>query len=106
MFSLPAARLDAALLDIIGAIELAAIELGAIELAGVELGATELAAIELGTVEAAGLLLPPLPPQAVRLKIVRGSVQVFIRDRIIVVILHCYCGSWAVLQVCGTAAVI
>lgn len=98
MLSFPAA-LETALLDasaeLAGAIELAAkelagVELGATELAGVELGATELAAVELGTGVGAGLLPPP-PPQAVKLRSTTGKAQVLIRDCMIIQILRsCY----------------
>lgn len=82
MLSVIAAALDATLLDsaeeLMGATELAGVELGAAELAGVELGATELAAVELGTGDGAGLLPPPPPPQAVSPNRTMGRAQVLI----------------------------
>ena len=93
MLSVIAAALDATLLDsaeeLMGATELAGVELGAAELAGVELGATELAAVELGTGDGAGLLPPPPPPQAVSPSRTMGRAQVLIRDCMIIEILRC-----------------
>lgn len=68
----------------LGATELVGVELGAVELAGVELGARELAAVELGTGAGAGVLLPPPPPQAVKLSKRIGIAQVLIRDCMII----------------------
>ena len=88
MLSVIAAALDATLLDsaeeLMGATELAGVELGAAELAGVEL-----AAVELGTGDGAGLLPPPPPPQAVSPSSTMGRAQVLIRDCMIIEILRC-----------------
>ena len=93
MLSVVAAALDATLLDsadeLVGATELAGVELGASELAGVELGAIELAAVELGAGDGAGLLPPPPPPHAVKLSTIKGRAQVLIRDCMIIRILRC-----------------